>query len=469
MSSAGAADSAASTLTLLRLALAGGRSDRLRIILTVVGSALATVILLLGVTIAFIRTSSGDGPYSIGLIDQSGLRPGVLIGLSILLVPVVMFVGLCTRVGAPARDRRLAMFRMAGATPSQTTRIAAYETGIAALVGAIAGLAAFQILRFVLNEGSVSRRRFPTDVAVPGTATALVVVAVAVAAALASAVAMRNVRVSPFGVTRISSSKSPVFWALMLFLLGSGGLIAMGALSVANLSDGGFQVILLASLILFVCCLVGLLLGSTALATKVGGFLAERTSRPDVLIAARRMVAAPNTSSRATASVLIAVLIGSAVQGARVAYLASTGTDRADPFYTDSFDLINVVLVIAIVIAAASLVVTSSEAVVERRRTLAALAASGVPRSVLARAAVFESLVPLVPAVTLAGISGALAARSFFGTSVESSGVTVEVGFPVVGVLAVILGAIAASVVATLISLVFLPASTSAAELRTAA
>lgn len=224
-------------------------------------------------------------------------------------------------------------------------------------------------------------------------------------------------------------------------------------------------------------CLVGLLVGGASFAASTGRFLAPRTSRPDVLIASRRMIDAPFTSSRATASVLLAVFIGSAVQGTRANFL--TSQDPGDTFYKDSFDLINVVLVVAVVIAAASLVVTSSEAIVERRRTLAALAASGTPRSVIARSAILESLTPLVPAVLLATAAGTLFARSLWGTTVERLRVFevngpddyVIVGVPVPWAELALLGggAIAISVAATLTSLVFLPASTSVRELRAAA
>ncbi len=466
---------AAGPFELLRLATIGGRSDRLRIVLTIAGSALATSIALLGVTVAFIRTSQGDGPYSINLIEESGLRPGVLIALGVLCVPVVLFVGLCTRVGAPARDRRLAMFRMAGATPKQATRLASYETGLAAGVGGAAGVGVFLLARMVLDEGAVEERMYPTDVQVPVVAFVAVVAALVIGAVGSSSLATRHIRISPFGVTRRQPTEPPTKAAVVLFGIGGAGLLSASAVLRAHPDLLGLvSIFALAS---FVLCLAGLLLGSASFAVVSGRFLATRTSRADVLIASRRMIDAPFTASRATASVLLAVLIGSAVQATRANILLSQ--DPADTFYRDSFDLINVVLVIAIVVAAASLVVTSSEAIVERRRTLATLAASGTPRPVIARAAIFESLIPLVPAVLLAAISGTLFARSMFGTTVErlesfevdagSNSITLGVPIPWTDLLVLGGGAILASVLATVISLAFLSASTRPTELRAAA
>lgn len=416
----------------------------------------------------------------------------MIIALLLLCVPLMIFMGLCTRVGAPARDRRLAMFRMAGATPAEATRIAAFETGLSALLGALAGTVAFFVGRLLLDGTSVGRftltmadgstrtetgaaRLLPTDVHLPIPIIMGVIAAVAFGSTIASVVALRKVRISPFGVTRKAPVNPPTKTAAVLFLLGAGGLIVLGVVSRGW--TGQLPVIVLVALTLFSMCVIGLLMGSASLSVGVGRFLAPRTSRPDILIASRRMIDAPFTASRAAASVLLAVLIGGAILGTRANFLASQ--DRADTFYADTFDLLNVVLVAAIVLSAANLLITTSEAIVERRRTLAALAASGTPRAVLARAAIMESLVPLVPAVILASAAGVLASRSFFGTSVErlhtvevnggNDSITVSVPIPWAQLLVLSGGAIAISLLATTISLVFLRTSTKPGEIRTAA
>ncbi len=477
-------------LALLRLAAAGGRSDRLRIALTAFGSAATTILLLTAASVAFI--SAGDGPYRLGVLDQPGLRPGVIIALLLLCVPLMIFMGLCTRVGAPARDRRLAMIRMAGATPAEATRIAAYETGLAASLGSLFGTTAFLGGRLLFDRTTISRftltmadgstrtetgatRLLPTDVDVPWPAIVVVAAVVAVAATLASTVALRNVRISPFGLTHKVPTDPPTKTAALLFVIGAGGLIGLGVVSRGW--TGRLPVLVLLAFTLFSMCVVGLLMGSASLSSGVGRFLAPRTSRPDVLIASRRMIAAPFTASRATASVLLAVLLGAAILGTRANFLASQ--DPADTFYADTFDLLNIVLGAAIVLSAANLLITTSEAIVDRRRTLSALVAGGTPRTVLARAAIMESLVPLIPAVVVASAAGVLASRSFFGTTVERLN-TFEVdggnewitaAVPVPWTQLILLGgsAIAVSLLATTISLVFLRASTRPSEIRTAA
>jgi hypothetical protein len=480
----------ASRTVLLRLAASGGRSDRLRVLLTAAGSAAATILLLTATSVVSI--SADDGPYRLDVLDQPGLRPGVIIALLLLCVPLMIFVGLCTRVGAPARDRRLAMFRMAGATPADATRIAAFETGLASLLGALVGTVAFFVGRLLLDGTSVgsftlnmadgstrteigATRLLPTDVHLPIPIIVGVILAVGFGATVFSVVALRNVRISPFGVTRKVPTNPPTKTAALLFLFGSASLIVLGVVSRGW--TGRLPVIVLVAFTLFTVCVIGLLMGTASLSASAGRFLAPRTSRPDVLIASRRMIDAPYTASRATASVLLAVLVGGAILGARANFLASQ--DPTDTFYTDTFDLLNVVLGAAIVLSAANLLITTSEAIVERRRTLATLAASGTPRAVLARAAIMESLIPLVPAVILASAAGVLASRSFFGTSVErlrtfevngdDEWITVGVPIPWAQLLMLGCGAIAISLLVTTISLVFLNTSTRPSELRAAA
>jgi hypothetical protein len=459
-------------------------------VLTAAGSAAATVLLLTAASVVFI--SDGDGPYRLDVLDQPGLRPGVIVSLLLLCVPLMVFVGLCTRVGAPARDRRLAMIRMAGATPDEATRIAAFESGLAALVGSAFGTVVFLTGRqlfddravggftITMDDGSTRSGTGPTlllpaDVRIPWPVIAGLIAVVAVGATIASTVALRKVRISPFGITRRTPTSPPTKTAALLFLIGSGGLIVIGVASRGW--TGRLAILFLVVFVLFSLCVAGLLMGSASFSAGVGRFVAPRTSRADLLIASRRMIDAPYTASRAAASVLLAVLLGGAILGTRANFL--TSQDSADTFYGDTFDLLSIVMATAIVLSAANLLITSAESIVERRRTLAALAAGGTPRAVLARAAVLESLVPLVPAVVLASTAGVLASRSFFGTTVERSGtlgsdgsftsVTARVPVPWRDLLLLGCGAIAASLAATAISLIFLRASTRPAELRTAA
>ena len=320
-------------------------------------------------------------------------------------------------------------------------------------------------------------RSLPTDVSIPVLGVLAVVALITIGSMAASAVALRKVRHSPFGVTHTVSPEAPTKTAAALFVTGAVVLSLVGI--VFRFLDGTIALLVgsLVALIGFLTCVAGLVMGSASITSAVGHALAPRVSRPDLLIASRRMIAAPYTSSRATASVVLAVLIGGAVQGTRANFLA--GTDPTDTFYADTFRLVDGVLIVAVVLAAANLLVTTAEAIVERRRTLAMLAANGTPRSVIARAIMFESMVPLVPSVLLAGGAGVLGSLSLWGWNVSrpesweaDSGpgiVNVRVPIPWERLAVLCGGTIAVSLAVTAVSLLFLERSTRPAEFRAAA
>ena len=120
-----------------------------------------------------------------------------------LMVPVLALAGQCARLGAPARDRRLAALRLAGATPGQVTRLVVLETGVAALLGTLVGLGVYLVGRGLLHRPDAQGRlALPTDVLPSTGALAGVVLGLPVVAALATALMLRTVTTSPLGVSR---------------------------------------------------------------------------------------------------------------------------------------------------------------------------------------------------------------------------------------------------------------------------
>src|SRR4051794_617015 len=75
-------------------------------------------------------------------------------------------------------------------------------------------------------------------------------------------------------------------------------------------------------------------------------------------------------------------------------------------FYTPGVARTGAAVLVALVIPLWGLGVGPAESVATRRRGLAAQVAAGVPRSVLGRALLLETALPLAPAVALAGAGG---------------------------------------------------------------
>ncbi|MBA3798149.1 MAG: hypothetical protein M3446_01465 [Actinomycetota bacterium] len=486
--------------TALWLAVRGGRSDVVRIALTAAGSAAGMLALLSAATV--ISIGPDDGPYSNQVLAQPGLHQGVVAALVLLCIPVLAFVGQCSRIGAPARDRRLAAVRLAGGTPRDVTRVACGEVGISSGVGAAAGLVLYLIGRVVLGDpvvGTYGVRtevqvsggmnvteevftgpvlRLPTDVLPPIWAIAALLVAVPLGAMAFTGLALRGVTISPFGVIRHRRITPPRLLPAAAFIFGVLALASFTTITSNLDSDlGGLAELAFPIVVgLFLITSAGLVLGSASLAAGIGGFLAGRSGRPALLIAARRLSADPFAASRAFGAVLLTVLVGAGAQGVRAFTLAGTNPD--DPFYADTLDLVNLVIAVAVVVAALGLLVVAAEGILTRRQSLAALTAAGTPVGVLRRAVLAEVLLPLVPTALLAASAGTLAARGLFGTTFvnyeySASGqateriISVPIPWAELGIL--VAGTLVVTLLVSSLALLFLRASIDPAELRAAA
>ncbi|WP_426512436.1 FtsX-like permease family protein [Dactylosporangium sp. McL0621] len=435
--------------TLLRLGLAGSRTDTVRVVLTALTSALATLAVLTAANVVAIGRFSFHGTgsdewanqYSNALLREPGLRPGTTLTLLLMTIPVFALAGQCTRLGAPERDRRLAAFRMAGATPAQTVAISSAETGFAALLGSLAGLGVFAAGHRLLHRpGPDGLLPLPTDVWPAAWFVFVAVAGIPVLAALAAAVVMRRVTVSPFGVVRrVRRTRGPRPWAGGFILAGVLllGLVASWAKLHRHLHipyPPGWLVALL--LIAGVGSAgLGVVLGTGWLTWWSGRLMARWARRPSTVLASARLVADPWSGSRTLAVLLICVLFGAGAAGIRAQFAAQQDAQLAafrlaypgddfgppDPFYLRTMDLVDAAVLTGMVLTAAALLVIVAEGIVSRRREYASLVATGVPRGTLGRAILWQTLLPAIPAVLLALVVGLSLARSF-GTEARAGG-----------------------------------------------
>jgi ABC-type antimicrobial peptide transport system permease subunit len=150
-----------------------------------------------------------------------------------------------------------------------------------------------------------------------------------------------------------------------------------------------------------------------------------------------------------------------------------------DSFYAHGFVLVGIAIQVAVVIAALGLLASLADSIVSRRRTYAALVATGIPRSVLARTVVWQTFVVALPAILIAAAAGELLPRLLMGTSMNQDSqevspgvsipalhVSVDVPWPQLGL--VVGGSLVAIAITVGIGLLFLKPSTSIEELRTA-
>ncbi|MEU4527069.1 FtsX-like permease family protein [Micromonospora ureilytica] len=504
--------------TLVRLALAGTRTDTARVVLTALSALLATLAGLAALTVLAIPTpaATDENPnrwseqYHHALLVEPGLRGGTAFALLMLMVPVLALAGQCARLGAPARDRRLAALRLAGATPGQVTRLVVLETGVAALLGTLVGLVVYLVGRDLLHRPDAGGRlALPTDVLPSAGALAGVVLGLPVVAALATALMLRTVTTSPLGVNRKAArERGPGPWAGLL--IGFGVVSFVVVRPVVFRFDDNEELAWLVPLLFVVgglAAMIGVVVGTGWISYRCGVLLRRHARRAPALLAAGRLMADPWAGSRTFAALLAALIFGGGAAAQR-AYFATkdqlereqsrlSGADAgADPFYLSTMDLVDGAIAVAILIATGGLIVALVEGIVARRRAYAALVATGVPRATLSRSVAWQALAPAVPAILLALTVGSLLGRGL-GAEVSAGGGSTEiceataalcddpatreqysriVHFPVVERAVPVplehlawlgAGALAAVLVTVGVGLLFLRASTALDELRT--
>ncbi|QNP75958.1 ABC transporter permease [Streptomyces roseirectus] len=372
------------------------RREWWRVGLTAVGAGLATGLGQVGAALYSLR-GRHHIPYAAGLFDDPGERRGTIFVLGLLLIPVLAFLGQCARIGAVHRDRRLAGLRLAGAGAAQVRRIAALETGPACLLGAGAASAVCVSVLASIWKGATLYT---------WTGMAVVAVAVPLLGAGAGVFALRHVVASPLGLVRRVRPE------------GRGGMFAVGTVAVVLsltfvVLTGDIRASLLPPLAVLLVAVAGAGAVATAgtLARLAGGFLAPRARSAAVLIAAERLRDDPWAAARTHAAVLLITVIGTGYVAVRAVLVDGFGEHRYaadDDFYLAGLDLTAAAIGLALLIALSGLAVGSAESLASRRRGLAAQVAAGVPRSVLARALLLETALPLAPAVLFAGGGGAL-------------------------------------------------------------
>ncbi|MFQ6146293.1 ABC transporter permease [Streptomyces seoulensis] len=440
------------------------RQEWWRVALTAAGAMCATGLGLAAVVLAALGRDQYAVPLAHGLLDQPGERNGVILTLLLLQIPVLGFLGQCARIGAVHRDRRLASLRLAGAEAGRVRRIAALESGPAGLLGSLLAVAvAVPVLLSLWSR--------PTALAWAG--MALVAAGVPLLGAAAGMLALRRVVASPLGrVRRIRPARSGrgpglLFLGGLALVAAAAATAAVGtSVTVERAWRGPGTALVLGAVVLVgagAVWLVGALSGLT------GRLLARRTGSPAVLVAAERLREDPWAAARTHAAVTLVTVVGTGYLGVRHVLLADLyamrrrgelGADLA--FYTTGLDLTAAAIVLALLIAVAALATGTAESLATRRRGLAAQVAAGVPRAVLARAALLETALPLALPLLLAGAGGTAIGVGYGRLAVHGTR-----GWPVpYAALLVPVGVYAACLLAAAASLPFLRRSVRPGELR---
>jgi len=280
------------------------------------------------------------GAYEIRGIEQPGdpidlrgfIQVAVIILAVLLIAPIVIFVGMVTRVGAARREQRFAAIRLAGATRWQTGVLASAETAIAAVAGTLLGWGGHLLARpFAAERVHVDGTSLVVDdLVAPTGQLVLALVAMPLIAVAATLVSLHRVQITPLGAGRRVRRRPPTARRSIPLAVGLAGVLYLAS---ADTTEGDDPTLAMVGVATPLSLLAGLVLVGPWACMWVSRGLARLSGRAPVLIAARRIAADPYTAFRMVGGVAIAafaattIAIGGAVEseGERAEWMVLDG------------------------------------------------------------------------------------------------------------------------------------------------
>ncbi len=400
--------------TLITLALPRSGTDRRRLQLLMVSVAVAGAFLLAGLRItrlgfgsdlAYDEVTSPDGYFVTApnarysdYLQESGLRSGVALATIFLAATACALAYQALKLGTAARDRRLAAFRLAGATPDQVRRLGAVEGAIAGLAGGILAGPAYFALAFLFQTLPQVARLLPRPDWWDLLAWPVMAILLSAATAVLGSRLRRGLVTDPLAKaehkpTRVRAGIIGGLIGLVIAVAATGGLMA-----------GGER---FGTVIIFVPA-AGVLIATIALAPLLAYGQGKRLSRsadPIKVLAGGRLIRTARTAAR---SITLLVFCG-AVVGLCIASMISVyrqyddvdggiGGDLA--FYSTGFGLAAFASLAVGLAAGASLLAGTADDLLDQRRNLACLSIFGVGEDHLRRSVRLQLTAIATPAVS---------------------------------------------------------------------
>jgi hypothetical protein len=250
-------------------------------------------------------------------------RDAFIVGALAFLFPILILIGTATRLAAARREERFAALRLVGATSRQISVIAAVETALSAVLGAVLGIGLFTVIQPALvNSAVTSEHYFASDVTPTIWGYLLMLVAVPASSAVVALLSLRRVRISPLGVARKVTPRAPSAWRLVPLLLGlalfAAGMALSGSKSIGAASYPGLLLVM-----------IGLVVGGPWLTARAARVSPRLMSGAAPLLAGRRLADNPKGAFRSIRGLVLAVFLGTAIAGLLPAANATTATPSA--------------------------------------------------------------------------------------------------------------------------------------------
>ncbi|TCN36929.1 hypothetical protein EV644_112101 [Kribbella orskensis] len=402
--------------TLITLALPRSATDRRRLQLLVLSVAVAGAFLLAGLRITrlgfssdlayddVITSSDGyivatpSGGYS-DYLQESGLRGGVALATVFLAATACALAYQALKLGTAARDRRLAAFRLAGATPDQVRTLGAVEGALAGLAGGILAGPVYLVLALLIQALPQVARVLPRPDGWDAAGWPALAILLGAATAVLGSRLRRGLVTDPLA----GAEHKPVRVRTGII----GGVVGL-VLIVAGMSGLMARAESFGTAIIFVPA-AGVLIATITLAPLLAYGQGRRLSRstdPIKVLAGGRLIRTARTAGR---SITLFVLCGTVVGLCAASMVAlwreySTqegGMGGSLTFYSTGFGLAAFASLAVALAAGASLLAGTADDLVDQRRNLACLSIFGVGEDHLRRSVRLRLTAIATPAVAV--------------------------------------------------------------------
>ncbi|UKA50478.1 ABC transporter permease [Arthrobacter sp. FW305-123] len=254
----------------------------------------------------------------------------LVIGAIAVFFPVLLLISIVTDLGAARRRERFATLRLIGASPRTVSYIAAVETAIPSLIGAVAGVVGAALISPATAQIPINGTRMFAEDLQPGwPSSATVVVLVVAASALVAGFRTARADVGPLGVNRAVHEKTPTAWRTIPLMVG----LACMVLAVVLIRVLEFRLPWLESplvMVGFLMVLAGIVVIGPWLTQTVSRVGARQARSAAAVIAASRIQRTAVATFRSVSGLVIAVFVVSVFAGAS-SVIESTDAPMARP------------------------------------------------------------------------------------------------------------------------------------------
>ena len=229
------------------------------------------------------------------------------VGALAVLLPMLVLISTATRLAADRREERLAALRLVGGTPADIRVVAIVEAMLSAFGGAVLGTLVFLLARPALaGIALLGTPYFASDLTPTAVGYLGLLAGVPVAAAVAALLSLRQVQVSPLGVSRRATPKPPTAWRLAALALG----VAVFAYGLSVTTRDGIGGPVYPGLLI---TMAGLVIAGPWLTAAAAALFGRLSRGSSALLAARRLADNPRGAFRSVTGLVLAVFLGTMV------------------------------------------------------------------------------------------------------------------------------------------------------------